>query len=121
MTVTDEEAWSLAIEMMRHSGEAVWASNIDNMLQSHGLIEAGQYAAHAMQFRSLRSRPWLTLPCDLSDADVESILAAGDDGRDLCGEYAAAVLARRLLHYGISKWHPDPRAALRDAERKPAA
>jgi hypothetical protein len=118
----DIEAWEMAIAMMRQSGEAVWINNVDNLLQSRGLEETGKWAAANMQFVSLRSKPWLTLPCNLSDAGVERILAAGDNGGDLRGEYAAAVLTRRMRNAGVSRWHPDPERALREAQRaKPNA
>jgi hypothetical protein len=113
----DIEAWEMAIATMRQSGEAVWVNNVDNLLQSRGLAETGKWAAANMQFVTLRSKPWLTLPCNLSDADVDRILARGDGGSDLRGEYAAAVLAKRMQRYGISKYHPNPEQALREAER----
>jgi hypothetical protein len=121
MSVSDQEAWQLAIEMLRHTGEAVWVNNVDNLLQSRGLEETGKWAAANMQFVSLRSKPWLTLPCNLSDADVDRILARGDGNGDLRGEYAAAVLAKRMQRLGVSRWHPDPEQAMRDAERNAAA
>jgi hypothetical protein len=117
----DEAAWTLAIEMLRHSGEAVWTNNIDHMIETRGLEAAGKWASSNMQFRMLRSKPWLTLPCNLSDAAVDRILAAGDNGGDRCGEYAAAVLAKRMQRLGVSRWHPDPEQAMRDAERNAAA
>jgi hypothetical protein len=118
--VTDEQAWQLAIEMLRVLGEPIEVNAVRRMLEDDGLEAAGRYAAHAMQFRTLRSKPWLALPCDLNDAAVEQILAAGDSA-DGHGRYAAAVLARRLRHAGVSRWHPDPMTALREAERDTAA
>jgi hypothetical protein len=119
--VTDEEAWTLAIAMLRQSGEPVWVNNIEGMLESRGFEEAGRWASSQMQFLSLRSKPWLKLPCNLDDAEVERILAAGDNGNDFHGKYAAAVLARRMQRHNISKWHPDPKRALTEAERNAAA
>jgi hypothetical protein len=121
MRVTDEEAWKLAIERMQHSGEPVWIRNVENMLQSRSVEETGRWASANMQFASLRSKPWLTLPCHLNGTDVERILTAGDSNGDLRGEYAAAVLARRLQRHSISRWHPDPVQALREAEKDAAA
>ncbi len=121
MRVSDEEAWRLAIERMRQSGEPVWIRNVEGLLQSRGLDETGRWASANMQFQSLRSKPWLALPCHLNNTDVERTLAAGDNGGDLRGEYAAAVLARRMQRYGISRWHPDPAQALREAEKDAAA
>jgi hypothetical protein len=118
--VTDEQAWTLAITILRQSGEPVWVNNIDSVLQSRGFKAAGEWAAANMQFQSLRSKPWLMLPCNLTDAEVERILARGDNGDDLHGKYAAAVLARRMQRHNISRWHPDPKRALAEAERNAA-
>jgi hypothetical protein len=54
--VTDEEAWALAIAMLRQSGEPVWVNNIEGMLESRGFEEAGRWASSQMQFLSLRSK-----------------------------------------------------------------
>jgi hypothetical protein len=116
MAITDEQAWQLAIAMLRHVGEPIEVSGVERLLEEDGLEKAGSYAAHAMQFRTLHSKPWLMLPCGLNDADIEAILAAGNSNGDRCGRYAAAVLARRMQQHGVSRFHPDPEHALRDAE-----
>ena len=62
--------------------------------------EVAQFAAYCAQFIALRLRPWERPPCHSS--------GEGDD--------AAAVLLRRMLKAGISRWHPDPMAALEAAK-----
>jgi hypothetical protein len=121
MAVSDAEAWGLAIAMLRHTGEPIEINAVVRLLQDDGLEQAGRWAAHAMQFRTLHSKPWLMLPCGLGAADVDRILARGDGGSDLRGERVAAVLWKRMQRQGISRFHPDPEHALREAERKPAA
>jgi hypothetical protein len=115
---TDEEAWNLAIQMTRASNEPVWVNNVDRMLAEDGLEKTGKWASYQMQFRSLKSAPWVMLPCDVADGDIDRILAAGHDGQDLRGQYVAAVLRKRMQRYGVSPWHPDPERALAEANSK---
>ena len=115
--MTDQQAWTLAIEMLRQSGEAVWVNDVDRMLEQEGFEATGKYAAHCIQFRTLKSRPWLMLPCDLVTNDIDAIVAAGPDPKDIHGWYAAAVLVRRMREAGISIFCPDPERALAAAKR----
>jgi hypothetical protein len=117
MTDADEAAWTLAIEMYRARGPHD-AEHIDAKLTREGCKEAGKAAAYSMQGRSLHLPPWATVPCYLLD-DVDAALARGDDG--IRGNYNAAVLLKRMQRHGISRWHPDPIAALREAEKDAAA
>jgi hypothetical protein len=71
-----------------------------------------------MQVYTLRLPPWATVPCYLLD-DVDVVLARGDDG--VRGDYNAAVLLKRMQRHSISRWHPDPINALREAEKRDAA
>jgi hypothetical protein len=112
----DIEAWTRAIEMARLSDPAR-ARQMDDMLKERHWEEVGRFAGYCMQGERLRLRPWATPPCALLE-DVGVVLSRGDDGAH--GNYAAAVLLRRLRVAGLSDWEPDPLAALREAE-KPAA
>jgi hypothetical protein len=114
--VTDEEAWTLALEMYRARGP-LDAGYIDVKL-TRGIKEAGKAASFSLQVENLRLPPWATAPCHLL-GDVDVVLARGDDGTR--GDYNAAVLLKRMQRYGISRWHPDPVAALREAEKRDAA
>jgi hypothetical protein len=116
MAITDEEAWTLAIKMYRARGPRD-AEHIDARL-TRGVKEAGKTASYSLQAANLRLPPWQTVPCYLL-GDVDAVLARGDDG--IRGNYNAAVLLKRMQRYGISRWHPDPIAALREAERNAAA
>jgi hypothetical protein len=62
--------------------------------------------------------PWMYPPALIDDADIEKILAAGDD---VHGKFVAAKLVMRLRELSISQFHPDPMAALAQIENKPAA
>jgi hypothetical protein len=61
--------------------------------------------------RSLRLKPWQPVPCWIHD--IETTLAAGDDG--IMGRYAAALLLKKMLALGISRFHPYPIAAIERA------
>jgi hypothetical protein len=116
--ISDQEAWALAIAMASQS-DPKRAKYFDAMLAERGFEETGKLAAYGCQFRTLQERPWATVPCSLLE-DVDVVLARGDDG-DPHGDYVAAVMLKKLRAAGISKWHPDPERALREAEKKPAA
>jgi hypothetical protein len=60
-------------------------------------------------------KPWQSPPCWIDD--LEGALAAGDDG--ILGDYAGATLLRRMLDWGLSRFEPDPVAALKRAQRPP--
>jgi hypothetical protein len=116
--VTDAQAWQLSIDLLRRAGESIEVTAVERMLEEDGLEKAGRWAAHAMQFKTLRSAPWLVLPCHIDDP--ERTLTTNEKG-DPHGRYAAALIVKRLREYEISRWHPDPMAALREAERDAAA
>lgn len=61
--------------------------------------DAAQSAAYSCQIAALKLKPWETPPC-----------FADEDGAD-----PGDVLLRKMLAAKISRWHPDPLAAL--AER----
>jgi hypothetical protein len=68
-------------------------------------IEAGESAAYSCQVRVLGLKPWQSPPC-YGDAQP---------GHD--GHADAAVLLKRLLDAGLSRWEPDPVAALAKIEQ----
>jgi hypothetical protein len=52
-------------------------------------------------------------------AEIDALIAAGDDGTR--GRYVAAKLLKRMLEVGVSKYDPDPMAAIEAATKKDAA
>jgi hypothetical protein len=74
---------------------------IDAMLVDRSWEEVAQFAAYGRQFVSLKLKPWQTPPCFVADENEPRV-----------GEEEAAKLLRRMLRAGISRWHPDPMAAL---------
>jgi hypothetical protein len=105
----DREAMARAIECRSREGGAA-AAQIEEMLASEPWEEVGEFAAYACQVASLRLRPWQVPPCAVRVGDVD---APGDEHRAIG---AAAKLLRALLALGLSRFEPDPGAALELAE-----
>jgi hypothetical protein len=116
----DVDAWTRAIAQARAS-DPRRDEQITAKLASDGFAETGRFAAYCMQGDTLRLRPWASPPCALLE-EPDVIIARGDTGMPR-GDYAAAVLLKRMRNAGLSDWEPDPMTALREAEaaRKPAA
>jgi hypothetical protein len=75
--------------------------------------EVAGFAAGCAQFRNLNLRPWECVPCSLAADDIAAVLVRPDDHRR---QHGAALLLRRMLAAGISRWHPDPMCALAKVE-----
>jgi hypothetical protein len=106
---TDKAALQLAVELHRKRGEAERA-RIDAELKQKAWFEVARGCAWSEQHRNLRLRPWQPPPCQ---ADPHAINGA-DDG--VMGRRAASLLLARMLKLGVSRWHPDPLAAIEQAE-----
>jgi len=75
--------------------------------------------AYRLQTKNLHLKPWQIRPMDIDDPDNP------DEGRgparaQLDGRYEAAALLKRMLAAGVSRYHPDPMAAIEEAERERA-
>jgi hypothetical protein len=90
------------------------AGQIDRMMASRPFEEVGRFAAYHCQRRNLRLKPWETAPCDAGPH-------RDPDAVDSHGYAAAAGLLERMLAAGLSRWEPDPIAALEAATAEPAA
>jgi hypothetical protein len=77
------------------------AKQLDEMVKDRGWLEAAEFAAYGCQIDSMRLKPWQEPPCHVADENEPRV-----------GEEAAAKLLHRILKAGISRWHPDPMAAL---------
>jgi hypothetical protein len=109
LTPTDRAALQLAIEMRCKRGQAE-RERIDADLKHKTWFEVARSCAWIEQHSNLRLRPWQPPPCQ---ADPYAINGA-DDG--VMGRRAAALLLTRMLKLGVSRWHPDPLAAIEQAE-----
>jgi hypothetical protein len=71
------------------------------------------FAAACCQRQALLLKPWQIPPCRIRDPDQP------DRSRDrrygeIDGRYDAARLLRQMYDLGISRWHPDPLAAIEE-------
>jgi hypothetical protein len=66
-----------------------------------GHAESEKTQKFVCQFRALRLKPWQTPPCVVADESEPRV-----------GEEEAAKLLRRMLRASVSRWRPDPLAAL---------
>src|SRR5262245_6861821 len=107
----DREALTRALKMARAESRQE-REHIDRVLAEQGWQWAAQTAAYHCQDSRLHLQPWQPTPCWIRD--LEGDLAAGNDG--IGGRYAAALLTQRLLRAGLSRFEPDPVAALAQAE-----
>jgi hypothetical protein len=112
----DREAFTLAIETARNESEGR-RRQIDDFLRTRTFEEVGRFASYGCQMRSLHLPPWQHPPCHIDVADIDRLIAAGDD---MHGKFVAAKLLRRMLELGVSQFHPDPMAALAAAKRNAA-
>ena len=79
---------------------------LQGMLQERPWRDVAEFAAYCVQMESLRLRPWRDPPMH-ADEDHP-------DPRDP----DAQELLRRMLEAGISRFEPDPLAALAKAQKK---
>lgn len=108
MKPVDRDAFKRAIEMIRAESPSRRAQ-IDDKLAREGFEQAGQFAAYHGQVSTLRLKPWQPPPMY---ADPRGV--GPDDG--IMGYRAAELLLQRLLAAGLSRFEPDPVAALRRVE-----
>ena len=108
MKRNDRQALRLAIAHCREESPAR-AQQIDDFLRERDWVQVAKFAATCCQGRSLNLKPWQVCPCDLHADDL-----ARDHHR---GGRAALVLLERMHRCGVSRWHPDPVAAIEQAER----
>jgi len=108
MTKIDRDAFTRAIATYRkerYGGD----EHITDKIKEDGFEVAGQFAAYWCQRRNLKLAPFEFPPCWLSGVD-------DTEGADFKGKPAAARLLKRLLEAGLSKYEPDPLAALAAAD-----
>jgi len=108
----DREALKRAVELMRKE-RGVRREQIEQKLRDQPWEEAARFAAYHRQFTRLHLKPWQFAPCWIDPDDIEDILAGGDDGQ----QYGAALLLKRMLAAGLSRFEPDPEAALEQAKK----
>ena len=104
MRKVDREALKRAMEQA--SREPGRAEQLDSMLTERPWEEVAEFAACVCQSRSLRLRPWMRPPCLV------------DNGREYPPwNEAGQRLLKEMLALGVSRWHPDPLAAIEEKRR----
>lgn len=108
----DRDALTLAIEQCRaESPGRAW--QIDEKLKDESWEDVGLFAAFCCQFNSLKLKPWQIPPCDIHDPDAGR--RPDQEGKGSDGRREAASLLKQMLAVGISKFHPNPEAAIEAA------
>jgi hypothetical protein len=113
----DREAYALAIETARARDEGR-RQQIDDFLRTRPFEDVGRFAAYGCQMRALRLPPWAYPPCWINEAEIDAIIARGDDPH---GRFVAAKLLKRMRELGISKFDADPMGAIEAAKKRDAA
>jgi hypothetical protein len=77
--------------------------------------DIAHHAALSCQIQSMGLKSWQVAPCEV---EINQTDPPGDEHHRT--RHASLTLGR-LLHRGLSRWEPNPPAALAAAEAKPAA
>jgi hypothetical protein len=70
------------------------------MLEDRPWHQVAEFAAYSCQVDALGLKPWQPPPCHVDPDHPEP------------GDETAAALLQRMLQNGVSRWDPDPMAAL---------
>jgi hypothetical protein len=108
----DLAALELAISLTLAEKDEGRVEQVTHMLEEdwwHGAT----FAAYHRQTNSLHLKLWERPPCC---CDEDKIIAA--DADDIHGDRPALVLLQQMLDLGISRWHPDPVAAIEAARHR---
>jgi hypothetical protein len=116
----DVDAWERCTEIVRRRSPAD-AERINRTLAKEGLAKAGHDAAYRCQYDALKLRPWDMTPSCINPCEIDAMIARGPNDPTPHSDYNAAVLLRKMLAAGISRWEPDPMVALAQAKKKDAA
>ena len=92
---------------MKKVRSTVRAGELADLIRQRGWQWAAMVAAYDCQCRALRAKPWEEPPCGAQPTDRNQ----------------AGRLLRRMLARGVSRYHPDPLAAIagrENAKKEPA-
>jgi hypothetical protein len=103
----DLDALTRAMELAKR--HPLVARQLDDLEQTYGWENAARQAAYDCQCDALKLKPWQSPPMYGDSTD-------GIDDFEGAGRAHAADLLRRLLAAGLSRFEPDPLAALARAE-----
>jgi len=92
----DREALALAMKIA--CLDPMRREQIDSKLLDEPWHEVAAFASYLCQCRNLKLKPWEEPPCAVDE--------------DAAEDSPARTLLRRMLAAGVSRYHPDPMAAL---------
>jgi hypothetical protein len=102
MNDADHKALTLAMQRARLQGRD---QQLEAMLQHEPWEQVARFAASCCQTVALQLKPWEPPPCYINDPEHPRV-----------NERVAAKLLRKMLSHGVSRWHPDPCAAIAAVE-----
>jgi hypothetical protein len=104
--IDDYAALRLALKLARAESEAQ-RRRFDDKIADDGWEKAAKSAAYHRQVDTLNLKPWQSPPCHAG-------IRPGQ-------QHEAQALAHEMESLGISRWHPDPLAAIEAAKAKSKA
>jgi hypothetical protein len=118
--MTDSDKAALDLAMVRASElEPGRGEQLDSKLAEEGWEATAKFAAAYCQSRTLNLQPWEISPAQIDDP-YDRIDLFLRDPFGYAGYFVAARLLRRMLQLGVSKWRPDPVAAIEEAKQRKA-
>jgi len=114
--LVDRAALELAIKLTLEEKDQGRVAQVKSMLADlqRPWSETACFCAYHRQARVLDLHPWEEPPCHIYPDDEEYMAIRGP--RHVTAE--AVTLLKRMLDAGISRYHPDPLAALEAAKRR---
>lgn len=108
--INENDRAALTLALARCRAEDVnRGAQVDAKLEDESSQDVAEFAAYCCQIRALHLKPWQEPPC-VADED-------GPAERDK----AAQKLLREMLALGVSRYDPDPVAAIAAAKREAVA
>ena len=111
MREIDRNALERALVACRAEG-AARAKQLDSKLRDEPWEEVAQFASYCAQGRALDLMPWQSPPCHANLRALSEPLGDPRAARE------SAELLRRLLDAGLSRYEPDPIAAIAEADQR---
>jgi hypothetical protein len=111
MNLTDRTALERALVACRAESSAR-AKQIDSMLADRPWEDVAQFASSCAQGRALDLMPWQSPPCH---ANLRALSEPFGDPR---AARESAELLKKMQALGLSRFEPDPLAAIAAAEAK---
>ena len=106
----DRDALERAMEIARRDPGR--AEQLRAMLEDDEWVEVAEFFSYSLQIQSLSLKPWQSPPCHIDEN------ADAPDDADCEPNTVGRKLLRQMLRAGISRFDPDPLAALRRVKRR---